>query len=273
MPFATRRGVRLYYTDSGSGDPLLVFVHGWCCDSTHWKAQVSAFRRSHRIVTVDLRGHGRSDKPAQDYTIDCFAEDLEWLMAELDLRKPVVIGHSMGGVIALRLAGRRKLAISGAVIIDSPIYPKFDRAGRQQLSQIFAALDGPQYLQAARMVIEQNLFIPASSPPALRRRITDAMLRAPQHVMTSAFRNLWVDNKALGANIRAPSLFIDAGRPFEELERIQKAVPAIQIGRTVGAGHFNMMEAPEQVNAMLRTFLDGLRPVGAGLQTRARKTK
>jgi pimeloyl-ACP methyl ester carboxylesterase len=257
VPYADRNGTQLFYTDEGTGDPALLFVHGWCCDTSYWKPQVRAFRRRHRVVAVDLRGHGRSDKPEQDYTMDAFASDLEWLMGQLDLRRPVVIGHSMGGVIALRLAGRRKRAVSGAVIVDSPIFPKFDRAGRQQLSQIFAALESPVFRVAARQVIEGNLFIP-TSPPALRERITSAMLRTPQHVMTSAFRNLWVDNKALGANVRVPSLFIDAGRPLEELGRIQKAVPGIQIARTAGAGHFLQLEAPEQCTAMLQTFIDQL---------------
>ena len=272
MPYADRNGTQLFYTDEGTGDPALLFVHGWCCDTSYWKPQVRAFRRRHRVVAVDLRGHGRSGKPEQDYTMDAFASDLEWLMGQVDLRRPVVIGHSMGGVIALRLAGRRKRAISGAVIVDSPIFPKFDRTGRQQLSQIFAALESPVFHVAARQVIEGNLFIP-TSPPALRERITSAMLRTPQHVMTSAFRNLWVDNKALGRRVNAPSLFIDATHPLEELERIERAVNGIQIGRTVGAGHFNMLEAPDQFNAMLRAFLDRLRPIGAGLQTRARKAK
>ena len=130
---------------------------------------------------------------------------------------------------------------------------------RQRATDVWGpiALESPAFRVAARQVIEGNLFIPAS-PPALRERITNAMLRAPQHVMTSAFRNLWVDNKALGANVRVPSLFIDAGRPLEELGRIQKAVPGIQIARTNGAGHFLQLEAPAQCTAMLQTFIDQL---------------
>ena len=254
MPYANRNGVRLFYTDDGAGDPPLLFVHGWCCDSTHWRRQLPAFRRDHRVVTVDLRGHGNSSKPEQDYTMDGFCQDLEWLIGKLGLRRAVVVGHSMGGVIALRLAGRRKRALSGVVIVDSPIYPKFDRPGRQQLNSMLSALNGPAYRAMARQIIDDNFFIPAS-PPALRRRLTTKLLRTPQHVMSSAFRNLWVDNRALGKRVNAPSLFIDAAHPLDELQHIQRAVKGIQIGRTVGAGHFNMIEAPDQFNGMLRAFL------------------
>jgi pimeloyl-ACP methyl ester carboxylesterase len=257
MPYADRNGVRFFYTEAGAGDPPLLFVHGWCCDSSHWRRQLPAFRRKHHVVAVDLRGHGRSDKPQQDYTMDAFAEDLEWLIGELELQRPVVIGHSMGGVIALRLAGRRKRALSGVVIVDSPIFPKFDRPGRQQLYAFFRALDGPMFRAAARQVIEENLFIPAS-PPELRKRITEGMLKTRQHVVSSAFRHMWGDNMALAKRVNVPSLFVDADRDLEELKRIQRAVKGIKIGRTVGAGHFNMLETPDQFNAMLRTFLDQL---------------
>ncbi len=107
MPYATRDGVKLFYTDTGAGDPALFFIHGWCCSHTDWRQQVAAFRRRHRIVTVDLLGHGRSSAPVNDYSMEIFCRDLEWLMRELDVRRPLVVGHSMGGLIALHLGARR----------------------------------------------------------------------------------------------------------------------------------------------------------------------
>lgn len=65
---ATRDGVKLRYLDAGDGGPALLFVHGWCCDHTHWRGQVEEFAASHRVIAVDLRRHGDSDKPDEDYT-------------------------------------------------------------------------------------------------------------------------------------------------------------------------------------------------------------
>jgi pimeloyl-ACP methyl ester carboxylesterase len=106
MEHLVRDGVNLYYTDQGAGDPPLLFVHGWCCNSSHFQPQVDFFSRDHRCIAVDLRGHGESDKPEQDYTMAVFADDLAWLCAQLGVQRPVVIGHSMGGVVALALAQR-----------------------------------------------------------------------------------------------------------------------------------------------------------------------
>ncbi len=76
MPYLQRDGVSLVYQEQGSGDPPIVFVHGWMCDHTHFAPQFEHFGRKHRVAAVDLRGHGRSDTPEQDYTIDGFADDL-----------------------------------------------------------------------------------------------------------------------------------------------------------------------------------------------------
>jgi pimeloyl-ACP methyl ester carboxylesterase len=69
-----------------------------------FQPQIETFRKRHRVVAVDLRGHGQSDKPEQAYTMRGFADDLVWLCREVRIERPVVIGHSMGGVIALTLA-------------------------------------------------------------------------------------------------------------------------------------------------------------------------
>ncbi|HWC31077.1 MAG TPA: alpha/beta hydrolase, partial [Dehalococcoidia bacterium] len=107
MAFLERDGVKLFYEDhGGSGGPPLLLVHGWTCNHTHWVEQVKHFSPRHRVVTVDLRGHGKSEAPQQDYTMPGFADDLAWICGELGLERPVVIGHSMGGIVTLVMSAR-----------------------------------------------------------------------------------------------------------------------------------------------------------------------
>jgi pimeloyl-ACP methyl ester carboxylesterase len=252
MPYATRDGVRLFYTDAGAGDPPLLFIHGWSCDSTNWRTQVRAFRRTHRIVTTDLRGHGKSSKPKQGYTMESFCEDLEWLMGELDLRRPVVVGHSMGGVIALMLTRRAKQRFSGLVMVDPSLHVALTP---EQIDGILGGLEGPAYAQAARALIDGRFFRPTSDP-TWRAELTEQLLRTPQHVMAPALRSLAEHLYPPPAELGIPALFIDAGRTLDELKAIEHALPGVEIARTNGAGHFNMIEAPQQVNGMLQTLLD-----------------
>src|SRR4249919_938427 len=106
MPFFERDGVKLFYADAGAGDPPFVFVHGWTCDHSYFAPQFEHFRPAHRVLALDLRGHGESDAPDQDYTIGAFADDVAALCMQADVVRPVVVGHSMGGAVVLELAAR-----------------------------------------------------------------------------------------------------------------------------------------------------------------------
>ena len=119
-----RDGVALFYEEAQGDKPPTLLVHGWCGDHTHFAPQFEHFaRRGHRVVAVDLRGHGESDKPHQSYTVQLFADDLAWMCAQLGLEKPVVIGHSMGGVVTLALALSYPDLPSAIVMLDAPVKP------------------------------------------------------------------------------------------------------------------------------------------------------
>jgi pimeloyl-ACP methyl ester carboxylesterase len=253
MQALTRDGVRLCYDESGSGQPPLLFVHGWCCDHTFFAPQVAHFRRSHRTIAVDLRGHGESDKPRQDFSMSAFAGDLVWLCSQLRVEKPVVIGHSMGGLVALVLAWKFPVVPAAVVTIDSPIL--LAPAIVDGLGPFIAALRSPSYREVQRQFVTERLFI-STDDPTRKARILDAMSSAPQHVMASAFENLFsFDHAAAAAACSVPWLFINAAYPPDHLARLREASPQVAIGQTVGAGHFSQLEVPEQVNAMLERFL------------------
>jgi pimeloyl-ACP methyl ester carboxylesterase len=112
----------LCYEEAGEGEPPVFLVHGWCCDHTYLAPQFEHFaQRGHRVVAVDLRGHGESDKPHQSYSMQAFADDLAWMCRRLELVKPVVAGHSMGGIVAFDLAARYPDLPSAVVMLDAAV--------------------------------------------------------------------------------------------------------------------------------------------------------
>jgi pimeloyl-ACP methyl ester carboxylesterase len=253
MEHLVRDGVSLCYTEQGSGDPPLLFVHGWCCDHTHFQPQVDRFSRDHRCVAVDLRGHGESDKPVQDYSMAAFADDLAWLCMEIGLQKPVVIGHSMGGVIGVAIAQRHPQLASAVVLVDSPV--AIPTALGPQIEQVVAGLRSPAFREVARGFVENAMFLPHSDP-ALKQRIAEGMSAAPQHVMVSALEQIFsFDSAAAAADCKLPLLNLMAANPLVNVPRLQELCPQVVTGQTVGSGHFNQLEVPDQVNAMLERFI------------------
>src|SRR5918992_3954823 len=99
-----RDGIQLSFEIAGAGPPAFLFVHGLGGDRTHFTPQMEYFARNSRVLNAELRGHGDSDKPKQEYSIEGFAEDLVWLCTQQHMAKPVIVGQSMGGNMALEIA-------------------------------------------------------------------------------------------------------------------------------------------------------------------------
>ncbi len=262
MEKVTRNGATLAYEEAGRGEPPLVFVHGWTCDHTYFAPQIEHFRRDHRTIAVDLRGHGESDKPEQPYTMEGFADDIAWLCGQLGVTKPVVIGHSLGGVVALALAIEHPALPAAIVAIDAPWLPA--QNVRDLVPGLTEAFKGPQFRETQRQVVRDAFFLP-SDDQQRRDRIVDHMSSAPQHVMASAWEHVWAFDAASAlSRLSTPALYIGGGAPLGPdgasaalgtLEAIRAQNPRVVIGQTIGAGHFNQLDAADQVNAMIARFL------------------
>lgn len=252
MRALVRDGVKLCYEDTGTRAAPIVFVHGWCCDHSYFAPQAGHFSARHRIVSVDQRGFGQSDKPAQEYAIEGFADDLAWLCGELGLERPALVGHSMGGAVVLAAAARHPSLARAVALCDPAVL--FPPALGTGLADFVAALGGPGYRELARGFIDGRLFSPRDDP-ARRARITEHMLETPQHVMRSAFANLVrFDSESAARACKVPVLLIDAEVPLPDRARFRELCPTLQCAQTAGAGHFHQLEVPEQVNAMLERF-------------------
>ena len=250
-----RDGVRLAYIEAGVGDPPLLLIHGWCCNHSFWREQLSAFSGQHRIVAVDLRGHGESDKPQQDYTIGGFAEDVAWLCERTGLKRPVVVGHSMGGMIAFELVRRYRALARAAVFVDSPLMP-FSEDMQATLAEVQAGLASPQYKEVAAQLIEAMLFLADSSRDLVDWTVR-SMTSAPQQVMASAFASIVSTAAELPAGeLPVPGLFVSASDGPYPISAIKARYPNAQVAQVACAGHFLQLEAPDQFNAMLRRFLE-----------------
>ncbi len=248
-----RDGVALAYDEAGDGDPPLVLVHGAACNRRFWEPQVDAFAATNRVIAVDLRGHGQSDAPAQRYTMRLFSDDLAWTCAQLGVDKPVVVGHSLGGMVALDLAATYPDRVCAAVLIDSLLCAGGDRTEvvRHLVEQLGGSEPGP----ALRSYFKA--FFGPYDDPGLEAWALDQAVLTQAHVTSSLWEESvrsWDDAAALAA-CRAPLLYIDAGTPNADLARASELCPGLMIARTVGSGHFSPLVVPEQVNAMLERFL------------------
>lgn len=123
MPFLTTSdGVKIHYVDEGQGRPM-VFVHGWAMSSRVWFFQAEELASSHRVITLDLRGHGRSEPSPVSVAMPLLAADLRALMDGLALEKAIVIGWSMGVQVVLEAFSSIRERVAGIVLVSGT--PRF----------------------------------------------------------------------------------------------------------------------------------------------------
>lgn len=250
MRAVVRDGVTLRFEEAGSGGVPLLFVPGGSCDWWSFHRQLEHFGQRGYCLSLDLRGHGSSDKPQQDYTIAGYADDVAWLIGELGLDAPVVIGHSLGGAVALQLAADHPAATRALVLVD-PAPVQNNAAGFERM------LDGfrTHGVDATRRRGFFRFMLPRYDA-ALLAEICDRAAATPDEVFASEVRSLaaW-DGAAVAGRCTVPALHIAAAFPTCAPAALAAALPGVVTGQTVGAGHFNMLEVPDQVNAMIDAFL------------------
>lgn len=241
-------GVRIAYEAAGAGDLPLVLVHGWCCDRTTFAAQVAGLSRTHPVAALDLRGHGASGHgPADPHSVEASADDVLAVAAAAGFTRPVVVGHSLGGLVALACAARPG-ATRAAVLVDPA--PVLDERGKaffaRSAEAVLADADG-----AWRRRFAAKLFGPGDD--ALRAEVVATMAGTPPAVAAAAARGLaGFDGAGTLARIEVPVLAVTAGEPEPGL---REACPSLVLGRTVGAGHFLHVQVPDQLNPMIERFL------------------
>ena len=252
MEERSRDGVKLTFDQSGTGSPPVVLVHGWTCDQSYLAPQRDHLAKRHRVVSVDLRGHGKSDRKGP-YSIAGFADDVAWLCGELGFRKPVIVGHSMGGMTAVEVAARHPQLPAAIVVCDSPLAVPAPLAAN--LAAVSQELRKPDWRPAHRAFLSDALFIDADDS-ARKARILADMTSAPDDVTLGCWEAIvGADTDAALRNCKVPFLYLAAAAPLADFTRLRELCPKVVIGQTVGAGHFHQLEVPEQVNAMIDRFL------------------
>ncbi len=120
-------GSPIRYGARGQGGPAIVFIHCWTCEHGFWDEQIKHFAKSHQVVWLDLAGHGGSGSHRQRYTMQAFGEDVAAVVKRVGARRVILVGHSMGGPVAMeaaKLLGDRVIGIVGVDTFYTPFeYP------------------------------------------------------------------------------------------------------------------------------------------------------
>jgi 3-oxoadipate enol-lactonase len=264
--FASVNGLRLYYErHGGSGEPL-VFVHGYTGDITDWRLQIPEFSRDYRLLVMDLRGHGRSEAPADRsaYNVELMTADVEGLIDEVGFDRYHLLGHSMGGAIVQEIALRSPERLLSLTLEDTA--PKFNlptddvmiefRTKRLHLAQT-------EGMAAAAKL--QLPWTPPHMPPERLQEVNERLARMSADAFIGAARSLvdWPGTAERASSIATPTLVIygdlDAPALVEASRRLVELIPNSSLVVIPESAHSPQWERPELFNRALRQHLEAHR--------------
>jgi esterase len=267
-------GFRLHYLDWGAGSrgPIL-FLHGGGLNAHTWDAVALMLRGRYRCVALDQRGHGDSEwSPGLDYSMAGHLRDIEGFVAQMGLRRPVLVGQSMGGINSISYAGRHSAEMAGLVVID--VGPEIIPAGGARIRDFIAApqLDSPDdFLKRA---MEFNSL---RDPRILRRSLyynlrqlangkwtwkhdTRRAAEAPAEDMAAAGARRAGELWQAVPQITCPTLVVRGVLSDvisdEQAEKFVSALPNGRLVRVEKAGHNVQGDNPAGLLTVLQPFLE-----------------
>lgn len=261
---AQHRQPKLYYTEVGAGRNVM-FIHGWSCDSHDWSWQLPQFENKYRTVAIDLRGHGSSEvTPAGTYRPDDFVADVETLIStKYTGQKFVLVGHSMGGQIAARLALKRPDLISAVVSVDGAL--GFSEEVAAVFEKTVKGLMSSQPGDAAAALFAGAYG--SKTDPAFKRWHARRSQGMQPHVLREAFAPLFFGPGQVGIGEASAAFCSKVTVPVYHLcrdpaqaERMRQwfSNPKSKVDVWTDTGHWIMQDSVADMNAAVMQWIDSI---------------
>ncbi len=259
MPKIKFKGIDVYFSDQGKG-AAVVLLHGFLESSWMWEAMIPEMLRSNRVVCIDLLGHGQSDCVGYVHSMDEMAEAVEAVFKHLKLRRVDVIGHSMGGYVALALAERNPDSIRSLVLYQSTARADSDEK----------KLDRDRVIEAVK--VNAKSFVRKSIPMLFRpihrqkfkQKISELKSKAEQTSTRGIIAALAGmrdrPNRELLLKFPPYPVHIIAGDkdpriPYQESCELAEISEYVALHSIEGSGHMSYIEKPEETMQVIKTIL------------------
>lgn len=261
MSYFNQQGCQIYYEDVGRGEAVIL-IHGLGSSTKDWEYQIPELQKEFRVIAVDVRGHGRSGKPVQSYSIPAFADDIFALIEHLQLHKPHIVGISMGGMIAFQLAVDHPGLLGSLTIVNSGPEVK-PRSVKQWLEVL------KRKLFSRILSLEQigkalgGLLFPRPEQAHLRQKVEERWQLNDKRAYLASLEAIigWSVRERI-STILCPTLVISADKdytPVADKEAYVAQMPHAKLLVIEQSRHATPLDQPERFNQALVNFLNSIK--------------
>jgi 3-oxoadipate enol-lactonase len=262
-------GTELHYDDTGGpGEPIL-FLHGFLFDGRQYEAQVESLRDGYRCIILDFRGQGRSPASRSGYQVEQHMADVLALIRRLDVAPVHIVGLSMGGFVALRIAAREPSLLRSLTLINTSAAAHARAKFPKQLVLAAVARVAGVSLPAVRSRIEAELYGEAfrtdPARAAQREVWRERWARADRPALVKTLLGFMIrpDIRNELGEVAVPTLVIAGERDVSLPPRFSREIHSLVAGSRLvelpGVGHSSPLEDPDAVNKALGQFLNDVR--------------
>ena len=248
-------GVTIVYSACGAGEPALLFIHGGLSDRSFWNPELEAFGGRHRVVALDLPGHGESGAGRQKWGFAEFGADVNAVADAERLEQVILFGNSLGGPVAVEAALRMPGRILGVVGVDT--FQRLDyRVDAEQIRQRAEAFRRDYAGSVKQMVA---MLFHKDAPPGLVAEAERRMQKTPPEAAYGMFLGMagYLPSDAAG-RLRVPLRAINGDLYPTDLEAVRKIKSDFEVVVMKHMGHYPMLERPEEFNTHLERVVLGL---------------
>lgn len=250
---------RIHYTSQGQGADAVVFLHGWACDASFWDAQMAALGANRRVIAVDLLGFGKSDAPEVEYTQELLAQSLAAVLDAAQVRRAVLVGHSMGLSVAKKYIDAHPERVAGLFIVDGvymdlPKYEARAQGMRAVLAKPENAADAGWRQFVAGFV--QPMFSSAT-PQELRDKTLSTMQNSPRQAARSSMLHYLAPGSWNPAPAELPVqavYSVGMAKNMAVAENLPLVFPRVHIEQWDDCGHFIMFDQPQRLSRAVAEF-------------------
>ncbi len=254
--------VSIAYEMAGTGDTAIILVHGWSINKSYWKDQITPLSKRFKVIAMDLGGHGQSGHNRKDWTIENYSADLIALINQLNLRKVILVGHSMSGEICLATALAEPEGVIGLIGIDNfkGFVQRYTPEEEAQSKEFLQAL-GLHYDSLVRVFVRSGLFPPDSKDTVSINRVIHDATNEDSKISLASLESLMkfsLQDSAMLGKLRYPLHLIACDPPPNDsaLKAICKS--GYEVRMIHGTGHYPMIEKPAEFSRILEETIDDI---------------
>lgn len=247
--FHSKEG-KISYITQGKGSLTFLLVHNSGGSHEMMSHTAAHFSKRGKVIVPDLLGHGTSDCPKVEYTLNVFAEGMIQLCKHEEASQIIFIGLNYGADIGIEIAKMAPSLVSHLILIEPPIFmePWIVQVVEQQIKDLADPREGWAQETVNSVIMK--------APDDEREISLKALKLTPSFVKTSMFKHLLTWDKKHSFRCSIPTLMIQASQPFCTEEKARMVFSNLQVGRVVGSGPWVNLEVPIQAHSMIDRFLE-----------------